>query len=111
MAKRLRTPVYKQICPVCFEEEAKTPPLDSRLSCDKCKEKLCITCISKMITVCGEGCGCANYQCLTCRGDVDILIRDITTPELLHGLISKYIIMARQGVLDIHLDGASSRDS
>ena len=51
-----------------------------------------------------------NYKCPTCRGDVDILIKDIVDPEMLHGLILKYRIMAKQGILDIHLgDGASSR--
>ena len=108
--KRVRTPVYKQICPVCFEEE--TTPLDPRLTCQKCKEKLCSICIAKLITVCTDGCGCASYKCPTCRGDVDILIKDIVDPEMLHGLILKYRVMAKQGILDIHLgDGASSRGS
>ena len=41
-----------------------------------------------------------------------LLVKDIVDPEMLHGLILKYRVMAKQGILDIHLgDGASSRGS
>lgn len=75
------------MCSVCFSTTLKPP---KRMCCTRCKDYTCMSCISKILNTCDNGCDCVQYTCPTCREAKYILISDINNVEMLRGIIESF---------------------
>ena len=71
-----------EICAVCLEKVKKQSP-----KCSQCSKKVCAPCVSKLVKVCGSGCGCYNWTCPSCRAITTGLVSMVNNAVILKGLL------------------------